>query len=265
MTQLISDHVRSECRKHQVEIFPGACAGLWSPRQIGIEAPARLGDGVYDVDLMGAFSYMGGRDCRIYHVAMIGRFCAIATNVQMGHAEHPTDFLAVHPMFQGDPVWCDYVPDFAARNEKALVHSAETWRAKSEQRLGKIVIGNDVWIGEGAFIRRGVEIGDGAIIGARAVVNRDVPPYAIVAGTPAKLIRYRFPPDVIEELLRLEWWRYGLSALEGVNFTNVEMALWRIGENISSGRAQLYQAPVLNVGPESVDVLRFDPETGQFI
>jgi acetyltransferase-like isoleucine patch superfamily enzyme len=195
---------------------------------------------------------------------MIGRFCAIATNVQMGHAEHPTDFLAVHPLFQGDPVWCDYVPDFAERNKETIRSSASRWNAEAENRLGKIVMGNDIWIGEGAFIRRGVEIGDGAIIGARSVVNRDVPPYAIVAGIPARVIRYRFPTDVIEELLRLEWWRYGLSALEGVNFTDIDLAIWRISENISSGNATLYQAPVLSVGPDSLDILHFDPEASSF-
>ena len=71
---------------------------------------------------------------------------------------------------------------------------------------GNIIVGNDVWIGYGATLMEGVTVGDGAIIGAMAVVASDVPPYAIVIGNPAKILRYRFPPDRINEMLKLKWW-----------------------------------------------------------
>ncbi len=83
--------------------------------------------------------------------------------------------------------------------EKSNVASA--WDNK-----GDIVIGNDVWIGFEAVILAGVKIGDGAIIGTRAVVTKDVPPYSIVGGIPAKIIRKRYSPDIIEQLLSLRWW-----------------------------------------------------------
>ena len=67
-------------------------------------------------------------------------------------------------------------------------------------------IGNDVWIGCNATILRGVKVGDGAVIGANSLVNRDVPPYAIVGGVPARIIRYRFDERVVEQLLRIRWW-----------------------------------------------------------
>jgi acetyltransferase-like isoleucine patch superfamily enzyme len=260
----ISDEVRAECLQHDVQIEAGTAAGLLTPRQIGVEAPARLYSGVYDVDLIGAYTYIGGRNTMLYHVGMIGRFCAIASNIHAGDAEHPTDFLSTHPIFQADPAWQDNAGEFFARNRAMIDKSCARRAALNGERFGKIQIGNDVWVGEGVFIRRGVEIGDGAIIGARSVVTRDVPPYAIVAGAPARLIRYRFEPDVIEELLRLQWWRYGLSALEGVDFTDIDMALWRIDENISSGQAMLHEAPILNVGQNAVEILRFDPATGAF-
>jgi acetyltransferase-like isoleucine patch superfamily enzyme len=71
---------------------------------------------------------------------------------------------------------------------------------------GNVVIGNDVWIGFGAIILSGVTIGDGAAIGACSVVTRDVPPYAIAAGNPAQIIRYRFPEEIVATLLRIKWW-----------------------------------------------------------
>lgn len=73
---------------------------------------------------------------------------------------------------------------------------------------GDVEIGNDVWIGTEAMILSGVRIGDGAVIGARALVSADVEPYAVVAGNPARLVRYRFEPDVIAALLRLRWWEW---------------------------------------------------------
>lgn len=75
------------------------------------------------------------------------------------------------------------------------------------------VIGNDVWIGHGALILPGVTIGNGAIIGAGAVVARDVPDYAIVAGNPARVIRYRFDPEVIERLNRIAWWDWPVQRI----------------------------------------------------
>jgi len=71
---------------------------------------------------------------------------------------------------------------------------------------GPVKIGNDVWAGSGSTIFSGVEVGDGAVIGAKSVVTDNVPPYAIVAGSPAKILRYRFEPDVIERLLKISWW-----------------------------------------------------------
>lgn len=79
---------------------------------------------------------------------------------------------------------------------------------------GDIVIGNDVWIGYDAVIMAGVTIGDGAIIGTRAVVTKDVEPYSIVGGVPAKEIRKRFAPDVIKKLTELQWWNWAQDKIQ---------------------------------------------------
>ena len=94
---------------------------------------------------------------------------------------------------------------------------------------GDIVIGNDVWIGYEAVILAGVMIGDGAVIGARAVVTKDVPPYTVVGGVPAKEIKKRFSQQTIEELLRLKWWDWdedriarNISAIQSGDLKNLK-------------------------------------------
>ncbi len=91
---------------------------------------------------------------------------------------------------------------------------AEAWDNK-----GDIVIGNDVWIGYDAVILAGVTVGDGAVIGARAMVTKDVPPYTIVGGVPARPIRKRFPDETVKVLLRLRWWDWPLEQIaEGMQY-----------------------------------------------
>ena len=121
--------------------------------------------------------------------AEIGKFCSIATGVKIGIAGHPTNLLSTNSIFYLDN----------SLNEK--------FKNKIEYTpYTHTIIGNDVWIGEKALIMSGVTIGDGAIIAAHAVVTKDVPPYSIVGGVPAKVIKYRFSEDVIEKLLDLKWW-----------------------------------------------------------
>jgi hypothetical protein len=123
-----------------------------------------------------------------------------------------------------------------------------------------------VWIGEGALIRRGVTIGDGAVVAARALVNKDVPPYAIVGGTPARILRYRFEPGAVAALLDLKWWNYGLTALDGVDMSNVNQAIDRIATNIASGRAQIYETPLVRLDASGeASMVRYDRDAGGFV
>jgi acetyltransferase-like isoleucine patch superfamily enzyme len=216
------------------------------PQEIYAEQPVLLRKGVYDIEFIGAFTFMGGQRTLMRHVWMIGRFCSIAYNVMTGVEEHPTDFLSPSPMFQGAFAWRQ-LEGFRERNREILRASSEKWWARRDGGFSKIRIGNDVWIGEGALIRRGVSIGDGAVIAARSVVTRDVPPYAIVGGSPARIIRYRFEPAVVEALLQLQWWKYGVSALDDVDMSNIHQAIDQIDRNIASGRAQFYQTPLVRL------------------
>lgn len=130
---------------------------------------------------------------------IIGKFCSIAcgTKFLFNCANHTQKSLSTYtyPLFYEE--W---------ELEKSNITTA--WDNK-----GDIVIGNDVWIGYEAVIMAGVHIGDGAIIAARAVVTKDVPPYTIVGGTPAKEIRKRFDTEVIQQLLKLKWWDWSTNKI----------------------------------------------------
>lgn len=123
---------------------------------------------------------------------VIGKFCSVACGAKFifNCANHTLKSLSTYTF-----------PLFFEEWDLPKSEVASAWDNK-----GDIVIGNDVWIGYGAVIMAGVTIGDGAIIGARAVVTKDVEPYSIVGGIPAKEIRKRFAPDVIERLMELQWW-----------------------------------------------------------
>ena len=122
---------------------------------------------------------------------IIGKFCSIACNTKflMTSGNHTKRSFSTYPF-----------PLFNTEWDESL-QVTDAWDNK-----GDIVIGNDVWIGYDAVIMSGVTIGDGAIIGTRAVVTKDVPPFAVVGGVPAKIIKYRYSHEMINRLLEIEWW-----------------------------------------------------------
>ena len=123
---------------------------------------------------------------------VIGKFCSIACGAKFlfNSANHALGSLSTYPF-----------PIFFEEWGIGVEEIPRAW-----DNRGDIVVGNDVWIGYEAIIQAGVTIGDGAVIGTRALVTKDVPPYAIVGGVPAKLIRKRFGEDTVEALLALRWW-----------------------------------------------------------
>ncbi len=148
----------------------------------------------------------------------IGKFCSIACGAKFlfNSANHTLSSLSAYPF-----------PLFFEEWELEKKDVTKAWDNK-----GDIIIGNDVWIGYEAVILAGVTIGDGAIIGTRAVVTKDVPPYTIVGGVPAKPIKKRFPEETISELLEIQWWNWSeeriarnISAIQSGNIERLKQSI----------------------------------------
>lgn len=143
---------------------------------------------------LGEYSYTG-QFTVIMH-SEIGKFCSISWGVTIGAGEHDYSKLTTHDFL--------YNP----------VYGLSDGHVSYDRFNEKMEIGNDVWIGTNSTICRGVKIGNGAVVGANSVVTKDVPPYAIVAGCPARIIKYRFDENIIDRLESLKWWDFPISVVK---------------------------------------------------
>ena len=178
-------------RRHGCKLARGLLS-VQGKTELLIETGVRLGN----VDIkascvrIGAHTYVRSGS-RLSLVSSIGRFCSIGGDVYIGQEKHthPTNWLSTHP-FQ-------------------YTNSPLSYHAPTELT----VIGHDVWIGHSATIVEGLTVGTGAVVGTGAMVTKDVPPYAVVVGVPAKVVKYRYPPEVVERLLACKWWEMAIEDL----------------------------------------------------
>tara|TARA_B100002049_G_scaffold190683_1_gene147611 strand:+ start:11346 stop:12056 length:711 start_codon:yes stop_codon:yes gene_type:complete len=195
--------------------------------EITYREPVCLGSVVVKSSVkIGSYTYF--ESGRIGSLASIGSYCSVAPDVSIGDGNHPTQFLTTHPL------------GFKAAAMFRFDAKVRQYKGGSNRPSSVIscppVIGSDVWVGGGVKILRGVKIGHGSIIGAGSVVNKDVPPFSIVAGAPARVIKYRFDEDTIERLLKLRWWDYDIVGEYDIDFSDIDSAIRKIEGLISSGK-----------------------------
>ena len=155
---------------------------------------------LYDASL-GLFSYVAPH-ARVSN-CIVGRFCSIGPNAVVGVlGVHPTTWISTHPVF------------FSSRKQTGSTAFTDT---NHIDELPQVQIGNDVWIGTGAIVLDGRKVGHGAVVGAGALVTKDVAPYAIVGGVPAKVIRMRYDALTVQKLLDMRWWDWPVVKLKALS------------------------------------------------
>jgi acetyltransferase-like isoleucine patch superfamily enzyme len=160
----------------------------------------------------------------LYNVK-VGKYSSIASNVRIVSGKHPTSvFVSLHPAF------------FSTKSQTGFTYTDKTLfdeesYVDAEKRY-MVEIGNDAWICHSAMIRGGIRIGDGAIVAMGAVVTKDVPPYAIVGGNPAKIIKYRFDDSIIDFLLQHKWWDKSEDWIKDniSYFSNINLFMEKFGD-----------------------------------
>lgn len=168
---------------------------------------------------VGYGSYMGN-NCNIVS-SKVGKYTCIGPYVRTTSGTHPIHYVSVHPAF------------YSTRGQAGFSFVKEQMFGERMDRDYHIIIGNDVWIGDSALIMEGVHIGDGAVVAAGAIVTKDVPPYSVVAGVPAEVIKTRFSDERIDWLESFKWWEKDLVWLKNHAdlFMDLDLFMSKIGEN----------------------------------
>jgi len=212
---------------------------------VRIEMPVSMGKTVFNSNChIGRYTYL--RSGVVHTATSIGRFCSFGPDVRIGDGNHPDKWLSTHPFQYDAATGFEKWPEYMDFRSSAV-------RLPQQVRKSAPIIGHDVWVGTRVIITRGVTVGHGAIIAAGATVTKDLAPYEIVGGTPAKRIRLRFPDRIIERLLTTKWWDYTLSSLKGLPFDDVERALDELESRIRTNGAETFRPSHVRLTRNGVD------------
>lgn len=222
-------------REYGLSAFAGANVDgtLIYERPAVIHQPARLKD-----CSLGAFSYINSRGSTSAYRCHFGRFAQVGEDTVIGPPEHPQDWFSNHPFAFTQPEFMPHLyrmPEFA----RLMPDDDHLSRRYIAGVATETLVGHETYIGTKSFVRRGVKIGHGAVLAAGSVVLEDVPPYAIVAGTPARIMRLRYDKAIVERLLALQWWHYDLAPYKNdVDFSRMEETLAFFERRKSQGQLE---------------------------
>lgn len=197
---MIKNILKSLIIKHSYpRRFPNCKISVWLPQACSIGDYVQISKGVkitHPIEI-GTGTFIN-ENARIEPtVKKIGKFCSISYNVILGAGQHPTDYISTSPLF------------YSATRGLVSYDRYDTFKVE-----GETVIEEDVLISANAVVMAGVKLGRGCIVGAGAIVTKDIPPYAIAVGVPAKVVKYRFNDMIISELEKSKWWNLSLNDLK---------------------------------------------------
>lgn len=203
--------------------------------------------------ILKAFSYISITSKIFCVPIVVGRYCSIAPNLSSRRSHPIHELITTSPAIYDNsdcPQSFNEIENYSYKDFLTRSFDLEYIQAsnKSFKKLRKntVTIGNDVYIGQDVFIKPGVKIGDGAVVGACSVVTKDIPPYAVVAGVPAKIIKYRYSQKHIDLLLESKWWDYAPWQLKGATIDDVEEFVEFI-KNLRKNKVKPYKPKLIEL------------------